>query len=70
MEFRILGVLEGLENGMPVSLGGPKQRSVLAMLLLDPNRSVSTDRLVDGLWGDEPPLRAAATLRVYVSNLR
>ena len=64
MEFRVLGVLEALEDGLPISLGGPKQRSVLAMLLLDPNRSVSTDRLVDGLWGDEPPLRPAATLQV------
>src|SRR5262249_32827151 len=53
-----------------LSLGGPKQRAVLAMLLLEPNRVVSTDRLVDGLWDDEPPLRAAATLQVYVSNLR
>ena len=70
MEFRVLGVLEALDAGLPVSLGGPKQRSVLAMLLLDANRSVSTDRLVDGLWGDEPPQRAAATLQVYVSNLR
>lgn len=70
MEFRILGRLEALEDGLAVSLGGPKQRSVLAMLLLDPNRSVSTDRLVDGLWGDDPPLRPAATLQVYVSHLR
>jgi DNA-binding SARP family transcriptional activator/WD40 repeat protein len=70
MEFRILGVLEALDDGLPVSLGGPKQRSVLAMLLLEPNRVVATDRLVDGLWGDDPPLRAAATLQVYVSNLR
>src|SRR5262245_1582562 len=70
MEFRVLGVLEALEAGLPVSLGGPKQRSVLAMLLLDANRAVSTDRLVDGLWGEDPPLRAAATLQVYVSNLR
>src|SRR5262245_4258351 len=70
MEFRVLGVLEALEAGLPVSLGGPKQRSVLAMLLLDANRSVSTDHLVDGLWGEEPPQRASATLQVYVSNLR
>jgi DNA-binding SARP family transcriptional activator/WD40 repeat protein len=70
MEFRVLGVVEALEDGLPVSLGGPKQRSVLAMLLLDAHRAVSTDRLVDGLWGDDPPLRAAATLQVYVSNLR
>jgi hypothetical protein len=70
MEFRVLGVLEALDEGLPISLGGPKQRSVLAMLLLDANRAISTDRLVDGLWGDDPPLRAAATLQVYVSNLR
>src|SRR5262245_58690055 len=70
MEFRLLGVLEALDHGLPVSLGGPKQRSVLAMLLLDANHAVSTDRLVDGLWGDEPPQRAAATIHVYVSKLR
>src|SRR5262245_7170201 len=70
MEYRVLGVLEALDDGLPISLGGPKQRSVLAMLLLDANRVVSTDRLVDGLWGDDPPVRAAATLQVYVSNLR
>ena len=70
MEFRVLGVVEALEDGLPFSLGGPKQRSVLAMLVLDANRVVSTDHLVDGLWGDDPPLRAAATLQVYVSNLR
>jgi DNA-binding SARP family transcriptional activator len=70
VEFRVLGVLEALEDGLPISLGGPKQRSVLAMLLLDLNRSVSTDRLVDGLWGDDPPSRPAATLQVYVSHLR
>ena len=70
MEFRVLGVLEALEDGLPIALGAPKQRSVLAMLLLEPNRSVSTDRLVDGLWGDDPPSRPAATLQVYVSHLR
>jgi DNA-binding SARP family transcriptional activator/WD40 repeat protein len=70
MEFRVLGVVEALEHGLPVSLGGPKQKSLLAMLLLDANHTVSTDRLVDGLWGDEPPQRAAATIHVYVSKLR
>jgi len=70
MEFRVLGVLEALEAGLPLSLGGPKQRSVLAMLLLEVNRSVSTDRLIEGLWGADPPQRAASTLQVYVSNLR
>ena len=70
MQFRMLGALEAQRDGLPVSLAGPKQRSVLAMLLLDANRVVSTDRLVDGLWGATPPLRASATLHVYVSNLR
>src|SRR5262245_9046709 len=70
MEVRVLGVVEALEDGLRVSLGGPKQRSLLAMLLFDPNRSVSTERLIDGLWGDDPPRRPAATLQVYVSNLR
>jgi DNA-binding SARP family transcriptional activator/WD40 repeat protein len=70
MEFRVLGAVEALEDGLRISLGGPKQRSLLAMLLLEPNRAVSTDRLVDGLWGDDPPHRPAATLQVYVSNLR
>ena len=66
----MLGALEAQRDGLPISLAGPKQRSVLAMLLLDANRVVSTDRLVDGLWGEAPPLRASATLHVYVSNLR
>jgi DNA-binding SARP family transcriptional activator/WD40 repeat protein len=70
MEFRLLGVLEALDHGLPVSLGGPKQRALLAMLLLNANRAVSTDRIVDGLWGEDPPLRAAATVHVYVSKLR
>jgi DNA-binding SARP family transcriptional activator/WD40 repeat protein len=70
MEFRVLGTLEVLADGQPLSLGGPKQRAVLAMLLVAANHPVSTDQLVDGLWGDDPPRRAAATLQVYVSNLR
>ena len=70
MEFRMLGALEAQRDGLPISLAGPKQRSVLAMLLLDANRVVSTDRLIDGLWGEAPPLRASATLHVYVANLR
>ena len=49
MEFRMLGALEAQRDGLPISLAGPKQRSVLAMLLLDANRVVSTERLVDAL---------------------
>lgn len=66
----MLGPLRVTIDGKTVPLGGPKQRCVLAMLLLEPNRVVSTERLIDGVWGDEPNERAAATLQVYVSNLR
>jgi basic membrane lipoprotein Med (substrate-binding protein (PBP1-ABC) superfamily)/DNA-binding SARP family transcriptional activator/Tol biopolymer transport system component len=51
-------------------LGGPKQRLVLALLLAEPNRVVSVDRLVDGLWGDDPPESARHTIQSYVSELR
>jgi basic membrane lipoprotein Med (substrate-binding protein (PBP1-ABC) superfamily)/DNA-binding SARP family transcriptional activator len=52
------------------ALGGPKQRFVLARLLAEPNRIVSVDRIVDGLWGDEPPETARHTVQGYVSELR
>ena len=58
------------ERPVPPSLGGPKQRLVLAMLLAEPNRVVSVDRLVDGLWGDNPPGTARHTVQSYVSELR
>ena len=55
MEYRILGPLEALENGGRVGLGGAKQRAVLAVLLLHANEVVSRDRLIDELWGEDPP---------------
>jgi predicted ATPase/DNA-binding SARP family transcriptional activator len=70
MEFRILGPLEVLENGHSVKLGGAKQRALLAVLLLHANRVVSTDSLLEALWGDRPPETAAKALQVYVSRLR
>src|SRR5215831_18486850 len=70
MEFRILGPLEVVENGRPIALGGPKQRALLALLLLAPNRPVSVDRLVDALWSGEPPTSAANALQQHVSQLR
>ncbi len=70
MEFRILGPLEVLESGAPVELGGQKQRALLAMLLLHANEVVSTDRLIDALWEDDPPARAQKAVQVYVSGLR
>ena len=70
MEFAILGPLEVSDEGRELALGGPKQRSVLAMLLLEPNRPVSRDRLIDGLWGESPPASAGHTLGDYLSRLR
>jgi DNA-binding SARP family transcriptional activator/DNA-binding beta-propeller fold protein YncE len=70
MEFRILGPLEVVEQGRSVKLGGSKQRSLLAFLLLNPNRAVSRDRLIDALWGERPPDTAATAIQVYVSQLR
>jgi class 3 adenylate cyclase/predicted ATPase len=70
LEFRILGPLEVIENGRPLDLGGHKQRVVLATLLLDSNRVVSADRLIEALWEDEPPPSAGKALQVHVSQLR
>ena len=52
MDFRILGPLEVVKDGTTVDLGPLKQRSLLALLLLHPNRVVSTDRILEELWGD------------------
>jgi DNA-binding SARP family transcriptional activator len=70
MDFRILGPLEVLDEGRPLSLGGSKQRALLALLLLHANETLSTDRLIDGLWGERPPATAAKTVQVHISRLR
>jgi ABC-type branched-subunit amino acid transport system substrate-binding protein/DNA-binding SARP family transcriptional activator len=70
MEFRILGPLEAIDQGTALALGGPRQRLVLAYLILEANRVVSTDRLIDQIWGDEPPDAARQALFAYVSRLR
>jgi DNA-binding SARP family transcriptional activator len=70
MEFRILGPLEAVEDGRLLELGGPKQRALLAVLLLEANRVVSSGRLVDALWEEDPPETAQKVLQVYVSQLR
>ncbi|MEA3510841.1 MAG: helix-turn-helix domain-containing protein, partial [Actinomycetota bacterium] len=53
MEFRILGPLEVAENGEILDLGSRKQRSLLALLLIHANRVISTDRILEELWGDD-----------------
>jgi YVTN family beta-propeller protein len=68
--FQLLGRLEAYRDGVEVDLGPRKQRAVLALLLLNANRVVPTDRLIDDLWGDSPPTTARAALQVYVAGLR
>ncbi|HEV8248706.1 MAG TPA: AfsR/SARP family transcriptional regulator, partial [Gaiellaceae bacterium] len=70
MEFRVLGPLEVSEGGRPVALGAPKQRALLAVLLLHANEVVSRERLIDELWGEAPPAHAAKLVQQYVSGLR
>ncbi len=71
MRYQLFGGLRVADDARrPVDVGGPKQRSVLAALLLEPGRSVSADRLIDQVWGDDPPNRAEVSLQAYVSNLR
>ena len=70
MEIRILGPLEVVVDGRPLVLGGPRQRALLAILALHANELVSRDRLIDEIWGDEPPETARTALQVYVSQLR
>jgi len=70
-EFRTLGPLEVVDvEGRRVDLGAPRQRAVLAVLLIHLNEVVSIDRLIDELWGDTPPGAATTSLQAYVSNLR
>lgn len=70
-EFRILGPLEVLAaDGEPLTFGGQKQRAVLVLLLLRANQVVSTDFLVDALWGEHPPRTATTSLQNSISALR
>ena len=69
-DFRLLGPLEVTSEGATLELGGPKQRALLALLLFDAGRAVSTDRLIEALWGEQPPRTAATSLQNFVSQLR
>jgi DNA-binding SARP family transcriptional activator len=70
VEFRILGPLEVVEGGRPLALGGPRQRALLAILLTRANEVVSNDRLIDELWGAQPPGNVTNALHYHVSQLR
>src|SRR3954452_1140915 len=68
--FTLLGPLAVRRAGEPNAIAGQKPRALLAALLLEPNRVVSRDRLIDALWGETPPDTGRNTIQVYVSQLR
>ena len=68
--FRLLGQVEAWRGAQRVELGGRKQRALLAALLVRRGRVVALEQLIDDLWPDDPPARAAATVQVFVSGLR
>ena len=70
MEIWVLGTLEVSHDGRAVDIRGPLPRRLLALLALTPGAEVSTDRLTDGLWGEEAPAAAAATLQSHIARLR
>ena len=70
LDFRVLGPLEVVDGDRPVTLSGRNQRAVLALLLLRANEPVSTERLVDRLWGEHPPRTATTSLQNAISQLR
>jgi hypothetical protein len=70
VEFRLLGDIEARINDRIVDLGPARRRCVLVALLVDANRSVSVDQLIDRVWADRPPQRAREVLYSYVSRLR
>ena len=69
MEFRILGPTEVVDDGEPIDIGSRQQRGLLALLVLNANRVVSTDRILEEFWGDDPAGKER-TLWVYISRLR
>ncbi len=68
--FGVLGPLVMTANGARVALGAPKQRAVLAMLLINRNRPVSVDSLIDAVWDGDPVPAARTSIQSYVSTLR
>src|SRR6478752_6694517 len=70
LDFRVLGPLEVERDGALVELVGQRPRAALVLLLLEANRVVPTERLIDALWGRQPPATAPTVLRNVVSPLR
>lgn len=70
LHLNLLGPVEIMLDGRPLPLGATKQRAVLALLALQANTTVGVDRIIDGLWGDEPPATATKMVQLYISRLR
>ncbi|MGC0312590.1 AfsR/SARP family transcriptional regulator [Kitasatospora acidiphila] len=70
LRFQVLGPVQAWRDEQSLALGSPQQQAVLSALLLHRGRPVTTQELVDGLWGDRPPPQAVAALRTYISRLR
>jgi predicted ATPase len=70
IEVRLLGPVEALADGEALPLGGPRQRALLALLALEPGRSMPAAAVAEELWHGRPPVGAENTLRTYVSRLR
>ncbi|GAA3514652.1 DNA-binding SARP family transcriptional activator/Flp pilus assembly protein TadD [Streptosporangium album] len=70
MDFRVLGPLEITVDGQRLDLGGIRQQTVLAVLLLDPNRAITIGRLMEAIYGDDPPTTSRAQVQICISALR
>jgi WD40 repeat protein/DNA-binding SARP family transcriptional activator len=70
MDVRVLGPVEVSVDGRELAVGGGKPRALLVMLALNADSTVSTERLIDGLWGERPPASATKLVQHYVSQLR
>ncbi|WP_412543590.1 BTAD domain-containing putative transcriptional regulator [Longispora sp. K20-0274] len=70
LTFGVLGPVQVLISGEPAPLGGPRPRALLAVLLVHSGRAVSTEHLIDQIWGEDPPASASAALQVHASTLR
>ena len=70
MDVRLLGPVEASVDGRAIAVGAGKPRALLAMLALNAGSTVSSGRLIDGLWGDPPPATAAKLVQLHVSQLR
>jgi DNA-binding SARP family transcriptional activator len=70
LEFRILGPLEAYDGGQRLAVASGRERALLTLLLIHPNRLVTTDRILDEIWGEAPPESGAKTVAFHVSKLR